>query len=519
MRGLVGGLNSSPMPTSAAAAPATSSSSFSSSTSAAAAAKAAGLGQFEPPWTKQDEEAVRAASASSCSTAPGSFFTPDENNTNKTSPSSSSAAPSSSSSSPSSSPSPPILLAMSEEELRRLAAADGEGAYRGKQAYDSITKGAATLDEIRGIPRSWRDRLRARGAVVGRAQVHSTALSSDGTLKLLLKLSDGHVVETVGIPSRDGARLTVCVSSQVGCPMRCSFCATGKGGYARNLTTAEIVGQVIAVRSAFEERAKKRNQQQEAAAAAAASSSSNDTRNQKQRKPPSPAIPSRVSNVVFMGMGEPALNLRAVLPALREINARLGVGARKITLSTVGVPNTIATRVAAENLQFTLAVSLHAPTQELRERLVPSAKAYPLDALLRDCVAYEDSSSGGGRRVTFEYALLSGVNDSQAHAAQLARLLKRYDLRSHVNLIPFNPISGDDAGDGASSSSTSPFAAPPRAVAAAFEATLTAAGIPASVRASRGRDASAACGQLRNEHQKRGAALLEVAAAAPVAFV
>ena len=173
-----------------------------------------------------------------------------------------------------------------------------------------------------------------------------------------------------------------------------------------------------------------------------------------------------------MGMGEPALNLRAVLPALREINGRLGVGARRLTLSTVGVPNTIATRLAAENLQFTLAVSLHAPTQELRERLVPSAKAYPLDALL------------------------SGVNDSQAHAAQLARLLKRYDLRSHVNLIPFNPI-GDLA----------PFAAPPRAAAAAFEAALAAAGVPASVRGARGSDASAACGQLRNEHQRRGAAL------------
>ena len=125
---------------------------------------------------------------------------------------------------------------------------------------------------------------------------------------------------------------------------------------------------------------------------------------------------------------------------------------------------------------------------------MPSAKAYPLDALLSDCAAYFEAS--GGRRVTFEYALLSGVNDSQAHAAQLARLLKRYDLRSHVNLIPFNPIG-----------ELSPFAAPPRAAAAAFEAALTAAGVPASVRGARGSDASAACGQLRNEHQRRGEAL------------
>ena len=428
-----------------------------------AAAARAGLGQFEPAWTREDEEAVRAASAASVAV-------PEP----RASSSSASEAPAAA---PAPAP-PPLLLSMSADELKALAVSHGESAYRGTQVFDSITKGAATIAEIRGIPPGWRAKLSEEGFDVGRAPVHSSALSADGTQKLLLRLHDGHVVEAVGIPSRDGVRLTVCVSSQVGCPMRCSFCATGKGGYARNLTTAEIVGQVIAVRGAFERRAAAAKEEGAGGAPTSA------------RRP----IPTRVSNVVFMGMGEPALNLRAVLPALREINGRLGVGARRLTLSTVGVPNTIATRLAAENLQFTLAVSLHAPTQELREKLVPSAKAYPLDALLSDCQAYFEAS--GGRRVTFEYALLSGVNDSQAHAAQLARLLKRYDLRSHVNLIPFNPI-GD----------LSPFAAPPRAAAAAFEAALTAAGVPASVRGSRGSDASAACGQLRNEHQRRGAAL------------
>ena len=467
--------------------------STSPSSSSEAAAARAGLGQFEPAWTKEDEEAVRAASAASVSVAAAA-----------TEPSSSGAAASAAAAaSPSPSPPPPtqqqrVLLSMSAEELRALALADGEAAYRGTQVFDSITKGASTIEEIRGIPASWRAELSAKGLTVGRAALHSAALSADGTQKLLLRLADGHVIETVGIPSRDGTRLTVCVSSQVGCPMRCSFCATGKGGYARNLTTAEIVGQVIAVRAAFEERAKKTSSSTAAAAAAAAADASSGSSSSSSRARSKPSsnkpIPTRVSNVVFMGMGEPALNLRAVLPALREINGRLGVGARRLTLSTVGVPNTIATRLAAENLQFTLAVSLHAPTQELRERLVPSAKAYPLDALLSDCAAYFEAS--GGRRVTFEYALLSGVNDSQAHAAQLARLLKRYDLRSHVNLIPFNPI-GDLA----------PFAAPPRAAAAAFEAALAAAGVPASVRGARGSDASAACGQLRNEHQRRGAAL------------
>lgn len=435
-------------------------SSPSASSSSEAAAARAGLGRFEPAWTKEDEEAVKTASAASVSVAGAAAAAVGD-----------SAAAPSAAAAPPAAPQQRVLLSMSADELKALALADGEAGYRGKQVFDSITKGAATVEEIRGIPATWRAKLLENGFQVGRAALHSSALSGDGTQKLLLRLHDGHVVEAVGIPSRDGARLTVCVSSQVGCPMRCSFCATGKGGYARNLTTAEIVGQVIAVRSAFEERAK----------------------NRKEGAPARP-IPTRVSNVVFMGMGEPALNLRAVLPALREINGRLGVGARRLTLSTVGVPNTIATRLAAENLQFTLAVSLHAPTQELRERLVPSAKAYPLDALLTDCAAYFEAS--GGRRVTFEYALLSGVNDSAAHAAPLARLLKRYDLRSHVNLIPFNPIG-----------EMSPFAAPPRAVAAAFEAALTAAGVPASVRGARGSDAAAACGQLRNEHQRRGAAL------------
>jgi 23S rRNA (adenine2503-C2)-methyltransferase len=197
--------------------------------------------------------------------------------------------------------------------------------------------------------------------------VHATSVSSDGTTKLLLRLSDGHVIETVAIPSLrkrategDGhTRWTACVSSQVGCPMRCSFCATGKGGYARQLAAHEIVDQVLA-----------------ASATGAAGG-------------------ARPANVVFMGMGEPLLNLKAVLPALRTLQDRLGIGARKITVSTVGVPNAIG-RLAAERSQVGLAVSLHAPTQALRESLVPSAKAYPLDALLADCVGYFEAT---GRRV------------------------------------------------------------------------------------------------------------------------
>lgn len=240
--------------------------------------------------------------------------------------------------------------------------------------------------------------------------------------------------------------------------MRCAFCATGKGGYARQLTSAEIVDQVLA-----------------ASAVAAASGWASGA-----------GAVNRPSSVVLMGMGEPALNLKNVIPAVREMIDRLGVGARKITVSTVGVPRSIA-RLAAERWQVGLAVSLHAPTQALRESIVPSAKAYPLDALLADCATYFETT---GRRVTFEYALLKGVNDAPSHATALARLLRRADMRTHVNVIPFNNIEG------------APFQSPSRAEAAAFAATLEAGGVAASVRTPRGADAAAACGQLRNEHQK-----------------
>lgn len=331
--------------------------------------------------------------------------------------------------------------------------------------------------------------------------MHAVAPAADGTTKLLLRLADGHVIEAVGIPelprredrekaaaaarasrrSGGGAssstitpppprRLTICVSSQVGCPMRCAFCATGKGGYARNLASHEIVDQVLAVVAHFE-----------------GGGSGEGGGGPGGR--PAPGIGERV-NVVFMGMGEPLLNLRAVLPAVRSLNTRLGIGARRITVSTVGVPQAIP-RLAAglDALQATLAVSIHAPTQALREALVPSAKAYPLAALLADCAAFFEAT---GRRVTFEYALLAGVNDAPEHAAGLARLLRKGlgPGASHVNVIPWNFVEG------------TPFAAPSRNAAMAFAAAVEAAGVPASVRASRGQDAAAACGQLRNENQK-----------------
>lgn len=406
---------------------------------------------FEPEWSDKDEAAVAAAIQASGG-----------------------AEASSSSKAASHPPLTTPLLAWSEDELKALAVADGQGAYRGKQLYDALTSGATSLETATSLPKAWRESLAARGAVTGRSSIHAVATSSDGTTKFLLRLADGHVVECVGIPERlkkgeapgpaSHRRLTVCISSQVGCPMRCAFCATGRGGFARNLAAHEIWEQVLHASTHF-----------------------------------GPAG-FRVSNIVLMGMGEPLLNLRAVVPAVQALTGRLGIGARKITVSTVGVPQAIARLGAAlGGLQVTLAVSIHAPTQALREALVPSAKAYPLAALLSDCETYFSLT---GRRVTFEYALLAGVNDAPEHASALARLLRRPGLRSHINVIPFNPVEG------------APFSAPSRAAATAFAAAVEAGGIPASVRTPRGQDAAAACGQLRNEHQKTPLGEGVVAAAA-----
>ncbi|CAN1798198.1 Probable dual-specificity RNA methyltransferase RlmN, partial [Linum perenne] len=241
-----------------------------------------------------------------------------------------------------------------------------------------------------------------------------------------------------------------CVVIQVGCPLRCSFCATGKGGYSRNLQTHEIVEQVCLV-LAIEE-----------------------------------IFKHRVTNVVFMGMGEPMLNLKAVLGAHRCLNKDVEIGQRMITISTVGVPNTIK-KLSTHKLQSTLAFSIHAPNQKLRETIVPSAKSYPLDAIMKDIRDYFLQTS---RRVSFEYALLAGVNDNTEHAIELAELLNKWGRNYHVNLIPFNPIEGSE------------YKRPTNRGVQNFASTLQARKITVSIRKSRGMDASAACGQLRNQFQK-----------------
>lgn len=331
----------------------------------------------------------------------------------------------------------PPLLGASKAELTEWVQQQGQPAYRGQQLYQWIyQKGARSLADITVFPKQWRETV--AGVPIGRSQVHYRSVAPDETVKYLLKLEDGLIIETVGIPSEN--RLTVCVSSQVGCPMACDFCATGKGGFKRNLAAREIVDQVLTVQEDFGR---------------------------------------RVSNIVFMGMGEPLLNVTNVLAAARSLNEDIGIGQRNITISTVGIRDRIR-QLAEHKMQFTLAVSLHASNQPLREKLIPTARAYPLQELIAECREYVKIT---GRRLTFEYILLAGVNDLPEHAAELAQLARGF--QSHVNLIPYNPISEVD------------YQRPSRQRVEAFTKALQQKNIAATVRYSRGLEADAACGQLR----------------------
>jgi len=329
------------------------------------------------------------------------------------------------------------LLGASKAELTQWVQQQQQPAYRGQQLHQWIyQKGARSLGEISVFPKQWRATVAE--VAIGRSALHYRAQAPDGTVKFLLRLADNQVIETVGIPTEK--RLTVCVSSQVGCPMACDFCATGKGGFNRNLARHEIIDQVLTVQEDFQQ---------------------------------------RVSNVVFMGMGEPLLNLEAVLDAVQSLNQDIGIGQRSITISTVGIPGRIR-RLAQSKLQVTLAVSLHASNQALRAQLIPSARQYPLAALLQECREYVAIT---GRRVSFEYILLAGVNDLPAHALELVQHLRGF--QSHVNLIPYNPIREVD------------YQRPNSQRLKAFVDTLKQQHIAASVRRSRGLEKDAACGQLR----------------------
>ena len=273
------------------------------------------------------------------------------------------------------------------------------------------------------------------------------AESSDGTVKFLWRLDDGEQVESVLIPT--AGRVTLCLSSQVGCALGCRFCATGFFGFRRQLRPAEIVAQFRDAQLASRER-----------------------------------FNVSISNVVYMGMGEPMANLGAVQTSLSVLHAGFGLGARRITVSTVGlVPGIRALTARPE--AFRLAVSLHAPEHELRLQLVPAERKYPLDDLFEALREYQAKK---GRRITFEYTMIEGVNDDVALARKLAEISRGLDV--FVNLIPFNPIPDQD------------WSPSPRATVERFRSALETSGIEAAVRQPRGRDIAAACGQLRLERER-----------------
>ena len=333
------------------------------------------------------------------------------------------------------------LLELTPDEIVALVEGLGEPAYRGRQLATWVyVKGVADFGAMTNLPRDLRERL-ATLAVVAPPEVVARHVSRDGSVKLELGLADGRRVQSVVMP--DGDRLTLCVSTQVGCGFACAFCLTGTMGLERNLTAGEIVGQAWAARASLEPDA-------------------------------------RLTHVVFMGMGEPLANYAATVKSLRVLVAPLGFGfsPRRITVSTVGLVKGLE-RLAKENLRVNLAVSLHAPTDETRSRLMPVNRGWGLDDLLAACRRFPLPVR---QRMTFEYTLLDGVNDSAEDARRLARRLA--GIRAKVNLIPFNEWPG------------SAFRRPAPERILGFQRVLLDAGLTATIRWSKGEDVGAACGQL-----------------------
>jgi 23S rRNA (adenine2503-C2)-methyltransferase len=339
------------------------------------------------------------------------------------------------------------LLDLSLPELTQLLVDWGQPRFRATQVwrwvYHTLTDNP---NEMVNLPKELRDRL-AEQTYVGRLRLLDSVVAEDGlTEKALFEAADGQTFECVLM--RYTARNTVCVSSQIGCPLGCEFCATGQQGYVRDLTVGEITAQVLYY-----------------------------ARQLRQQN-------AHVTNVVFMGMGEPMLNYDAVWRAILNLNdgEGLALGARRFTLSTAGVVPGIE-RLARESLEVGLAVSLHAPTDALRDRIVPLNRRYPLARLLDATRLYIERT---GRRVTFEYALVEGLNDTDEHAEQTARLLS--GLLCHVNLIPMNPTPG-----GAYEPSS-------RTRAMRFQEILVKGRIRTTVRLARGLEIGAGCGQLRGRY-------------------
>ena len=331
------------------------------------------------------------------------------------------------------------LYTPDREEFAALLA--GEPRYRLDQVWDGLYTQLAAPGEISNVPKALRERLAAH-LPTSLSEVTRQINDNGDTVKYLWELHDGSRIETVLMVYPD--RVTVCVSSQAGCAMGCGFCATGQAGFTRQLTVGEIVEQVVV--AAREARSMDR----------------------------------RLANVVFMGMGEPMANEGAVWGSVERLHGAIGLSARHITISTVGLIPGIR-KLTERPLPVNLAVSLHAANDTLRDELVPINKRYPLDDLMRACADYLEAK---GRRLSFEWAMIEGVNDRDSDAAELAKLCRHFRLPAHVNLIPLNPTPGY------------PTIGSSKTRVAQFHTLLTDLGVNATVRRNRGTDVDAACGQL-----------------------
>jgi 23S rRNA (adenine2503-C2)-methyltransferase len=338
------------------------------------------------------------------------------------------------------------LLTLTPAELAAYITGLGEPAYRARQVLAWLwPKDAASFMAMTNLPLALRERLE-RQAVIGGLSVAAREKSADGTEKLLFMLPDGQTVETVILPYRIGD--SACISTQVGCRMGCRFCASGLPGFVRNLTMGEIAAQVLYVRRHLRARG------------------------------------SQLRGMVLMGSGEPLDNWEATISFLEAVKdpQRLGLSLRHVTLSTSGLVPGIR-QLAAYGWPLNLAVSLHAPNNEIRNQLMPINKKYPLEVLLPACDEYAQKT---GRRITYEYILIDGLNDEQEHAEQCAHLLA--GRLCHVNLIPYNTVAELS------------WQASPQQKIQSFKAALAAKGISVTVRRKMGADIAAACGQLRNNY-------------------
>jgi 23S rRNA (adenine2503-C2)-methyltransferase len=339
------------------------------------------------------------------------------------------------------------LVGLLREEVEALLSELGEPRYRGRQVFQWVqARRALDTDAMTSLPRTLRAVLAGR-VRIGRLEAVRVQRAQDGTRKYLFRLSDGEEIETVLIP--DDGRLTACVSTQVGCPLACRFCLTGLMGLRRSLVAGEIVGQILALQDGLEQG-------------------------------------ERISNIVLMGMGEPLLNFPQVERALRILSDEYGANfsSRRVTLSTAGhVPG--IRKLAASDLGVNLAVSLSATTDAVRDRIMPINRRWPIAELLKACRGYPLPNR---RRLTFEYVMLDGVNDSRNDAKRLVDLLR--GIRCKINLIPFN--TAPELPDHPS----------PRPRVEAFQRILHDAGLTATIRESRGWEISAACGMLRGEKDR-----------------